>query len=142
MIHIIAFEIEDVGGYCTISKNLVDVIGAACSMAEQLMDLLVDHGIAQDSEWYNGDGDQIEYEELLKTSEPEELLSACTQIGDQVSYHRLGMLQYNCYDDLFDLIKDRDVEEWCEDALREKIKKLKKSYFEMISEIEDGWSTI
>ncbi len=137
MLYVLTYEFVGIlsqSGF--VNESYEDAIKFAKSMAKIGLDQIDDHN---SYDWFNLSGDEIESEELLLSDDFEEIKNHISQINDSLISNKLGYIDFLEYQDIFEVIKDQNVESWCSPTIKKEISILRKKYNDLIYNLSKEW---
>ena len=138
MIYAVTYEIVGITG----QEGAVDVsreriLEFAKNMAQVALDHLGDSVNFVD--WYDLNGDEIETNALLTSADADELTDSISQISDELKCQREGWIDLWEYSDLFELVKEHYVEEWCSQQMKQRIADVRREYYGLVYDLSEEW---
>jgi uncharacterized protein YfkK (UPF0435 family) len=137
MIYAVSYEIDGLlnpGGL--ISTSQADVIDRCKSLVENSLSIF---GDVLDGEWLDLDEQPANPTVIFQIGSIEEKLNILSQVSDEMKSQKYGYIDYWEYSDIFDLIKDQNTLAWCSDSMKDRIKLLRKEYFDLLVDLSDEW---
>ena len=139
MLYAVTYEIVGImgpgGALDTSHERIVDF---ATGVAEVALDHLGDS--ANFVEWADLSDEVLKPAALLSSDDPVELIHEINQISDELKSQREGYIGFWEYQDIFELIREHDVESWCTQPLKRRIADIRRSYHRLISDLSDEWT--
>ncbi|WP_286235598.1 hypothetical protein [Thalassotalea sediminis] len=118
-------------------KSFHEAVMGILPFAETALDHIYEYATAND--WFDLDGNSIEAFELLSVKSDLELAHRYRQLDDLMKVNGVGFIQLFEYENVFELIKDQNIEQWCSEKLKCEILELKKSEGRFLYNLEQEW---
>jgi len=78
-------------------------------------------------------------ESALNSERTDEVIYYIKDMGERMLLNGLGYIQLFEYNDIFSFIEAQDVESWCSESLKKKIKSFNNIHSSLISDISQEW---
>ena len=141
MIYCVVYENQGVSGPCgNIFLSREEAVVFAKDIAKSMFEKFGDPGAM--CEWVNSGGDKIDPFNLQAATEVEEMECFIEQVSDVMKTECEGFVDIFEYEDFFQLCQNQNVEQWCSDKLKEKIRTIRKEYFGLIDQVSCEWCGI